>query len=49
MEVLRVEEIVSAMQVKLINTSADLEITGVSIDSRIIKPGDMFSLEGRKL
>ena len=42
MEVLRVEEIVSAMHGKLMNTSADLEIAGVSIDSRSIKPGDMF-------
>lgn len=42
MEVMKAVEIAAALQGRLVNSTVDLEITGVSIDSRSIKPGDMF-------
>jgi len=42
METLKAGEIAAAMQGKLMNAAADYEITGVSIDSRSIRHGDMF-------
>ncbi len=42
MEVLKAAEIATALQGRLVNCSADKEITGVSIDSRSIKQGDLF-------
>jgi len=42
MEVLSAGEIVNAAQGILMNFEGDLEISGVSIDSRRINPGDMF-------
>jgi len=42
MEVLSIEEIVNASKGMLINPVRDLVVTGVSIDSRSVKQGDMF-------
>lgn len=42
MEVLGIEEIVNASKGKLMNPVQDLAVSGVSIDSRSINPGDMF-------
>lgn len=42
MEVLRAGEIAGVVKGRLVNSSDETEITGVSIDSRSIKPGDMF-------
>ena len=47
MEVLGIEEIVSALNGRLMNSGRDLTVSGVSIDSRRINPGDMFiALQG---
>lgn len=42
MEVLSAGEIAGASQGSLVNPQGDLKVNGVSIDSRSIKPGDMF-------
>lgn len=42
MEVLKAAEIAAALQGRLVNCSADKEVTGVSIDSRSIKQGELF-------
>ncbi len=42
MEVLHVEEILKAAGGRLVNGREGLKVFGVSIDSRSIKPGDMF-------
>lgn len=42
MEVLNVEEIVRAAQGVLLNFDGDFDVSGISIDSRKINPGDMF-------
>lgn len=42
MEVMKAGEIAAALQGRLKHSSVEPDITGVSIDSRSIKPGDMF-------
>ncbi len=50
MEVLSISEVIKASQGRLMNPQGEIGISGVSIDSRSTKPGDMFiALKGENL
>lgn len=46
---MRLSELIKKIQPVSISGNADIEVTGVNIDSRLVKPGDMFmALKGTK-